>query len=277
MTRIGRKAWYVLAAAAIPALFLASPASATHSWGGYHWGRTANPFTLKLGDNVGTAWDSYLAGASTDWFESLVLDTVIVPGTVNPRTCKPRSGMVQVCNAKYGFNGWLGIAQIWLSGEHITQGVNKLNDSYFGLSTYNTPAWRAMVACQIAHTFGLDHQDENQTNTNLGTCMDYTNNPVGLPSNIAPNQHDYDELVTIYNHADSTTTVGNSASGAMANNANDWGQGGALHQGRQGLRLRQDRAGCQMVTFVTGAEVSCKTGRDGAAVTLPPSHLRRLC
>jgi hypothetical protein len=254
MTRIGRKAWYVLAAAAIPALFLASPASATHSWGGYHWGRTANPFTLKLGDNVGSAWDSYLAGASTDWSESLVLDTVIVPGTVNPRTCKPRSGMVQVCNAKYGFNGWLGIAQIWLSGEHITQGVNKLNDSYFGLSTYNTPAWRAMVACQeIAHTFGLDHQDENQTNTNLGTCMDYTNNPVGPPSNIAPNQHDYDELVTIYNHADSTTTV-NSASGAMANNANDWGKAVRFTKDGKGRVFVKDLgAGRQMVTFVTWA------------------------
>jgi hypothetical protein len=99
--------------------------------------------------------DPILAGASAQWSESLVLDTVIVPGTVNPRTCKPRSGMVQVCNAKYGFNGWLGIAQIWLSGTHITQGVNKLNDSYFNLSTYNTPAWRAMVTCDISDFLAL--------------------------------------------------------------------------------------------------------------------------
>jgi hypothetical protein len=30
----------------------APSANATHSWNGYHWARTANPFTLKLGDNL---------------------------------------------------------------------------------------------------------------------------------------------------------------------------------------------------------------------------------
>ena len=55
-----------------------------------------------------------------------------------------------------------------------------------------------MVTCQeIGHTFGLDHQDENFTNTNLGTCMDYTNDP---STNQHPNQHDYDELASIYGH-----------------------------------------------------------------------------
>jgi hypothetical protein len=56
------------------------------------------------------------------------------------------------------------------------------------------------VACQeIGHTFGLGHQDENLDNTNLGSCMDYTSNPV---SNEHPNQHDYDQLVRIYEHLD---------------------------------------------------------------------------
>ena len=26
---------------------------------------------------------------------------------------------------------------------------------------------------EIGHTFGLDHQDENFSNANLGSCMDY--------------------------------------------------------------------------------------------------------
>src|SRR5882672_956803 len=61
--------------------------------------------------------------------------------------------------------------------------------------------------CQeVAHTFGLDHQDTNQTNPNLGTCMDYTTNPAGPPSNEHPNAHDYAELVTIYSHVDSFST-----------------------------------------------------------------------
>lgn len=28
---------------------------ASHSWNGYHWARTSNPFTLKLGNNLTTA------------------------------------------------------------------------------------------------------------------------------------------------------------------------------------------------------------------------------
>jgi len=60
--------------------------------------------------------------------------------------------------------------------------------------------------CQeVGHTFGLDHQDETFDNPNLGTCMDYTNNP---STNQHPNQHDYDWLESIYSHTDNTTTVG---------------------------------------------------------------------
>lgn len=37
---------------------------------------------------------------------------------------------------------------------------------------------RCLVTCQeVGHTFGLDHRDENFDNGNLGTCMDYTNDP----------------------------------------------------------------------------------------------------
>ncbi|MGI8974391.1 MAG: hypothetical protein ACR2HI_09475, partial [Gaiella sp.] len=98
-------------------------ALASHSWNGYHWARTANPFTLKLGDNVTATWDSYLATTSADWTVPNVLDTTIVAGGAKPRNCRPTSGRVEVCNATYGNTGWLGLAQIWASGSHITQGV----------------------------------------------------------------------------------------------------------------------------------------------------------
>jgi len=196
----------LLAFAAFPALV-----SASHSWDGYHWARTQNPFTLKLGDNVSIAWDAYLNDASNDWSTSIVLDTTIVTGrnVSKPKSCRPTSGRVEVCSASYGNTGWLGLAQIWITGSHITQGITKLNDTYFNTATYNTPGWRHLVMCQeIGHTFGLDHQDENFSNVNLGTCMDYTNKPFGPPSNEHPNQHDHDQLNTIYTHPDSMTTVG---------------------------------------------------------------------
>ena len=81
-------------------------ASADHSWGPYHWARTANPFTLKLGDNVSSAWDSYLRTASTKWSLSSVLDTSVV-STLSNRNCRATLGRVEVCNRTYGNNGWL--------------------------------------------------------------------------------------------------------------------------------------------------------------------------
>lgn len=188
-----------------------SAAYASHSWGGYHWARTANPFTLKLGDDVSVAWDAFLGQASVDWSKSDVLDTSVVAGGTNPKNCRPVSGRVEICNGKYGSNGWLGLASIWASGNHITQGTVKLNDTYFNTPTYNSPAWRQFVMCQeVGHTFGLNHQDENFSNLNLGTCMDYTNNPSrddGSGNNLYPNAHDYEELDLIYAHPDSTTTI----------------------------------------------------------------------
>lgn len=196
----------VLLAGLMAAAGVTATLSAEHTWGNYHWGRTSNPFTLKVGDNVSSAWDSYLTTAAYDWNQSSVLNLTVVPGTKNPRTCKPTVGRIEVCNERYGNNGWLGIAQIWANGDHITQAITKLNDTYFASPTYNTPAWRQLVTCQeLGHDFGLNHQDEAFGNANLNTCMDYTSNP---STNQHPNVHDYDELDLIYAHLDTTTTVG---------------------------------------------------------------------
>lgn len=214
----------IVAGVAALAIIAAYPTAASHSWGSYHWARTSNPFNLKLGDNVTSQWDAYLGEASTDWTVSEVLDTTIVPGSVKSvKQCTPPNGRVEVCNSKYGFNGWLGVAGIYLTGGHIYKGYVKLNDSYFNASAYNKPEWRRLVMCQeVGHEFGLDHQDETFDNPNLGTCMDYTDNPLGPPSNEHPNQHDYDQLVDIYSpndhggHVDGTTTVGQSVRGGKS-------------------------------------------------------------
>lgn len=197
---------------------------AAHSWGGYHWARTANPFTLKLGDNLTANWDPYLATTSTDWSVSSVLDTSIVAGK-GGKNCRATAGRVEVCNRKYGNNGWLGIAQIWINGTgHITQGLAKMNDTYFTMSAYNTTAWKNLVMCQeVAHAFGLNHQDEDFSNANLGTCMDYTSDP---STNQHPNAHDYEQLELIYAHPDSSTTLSAGAPGSNGQDLDDpqgWG------------------------------------------------------
>ena len=260
-----KKSFRILSVFVLIAVLAAFPlsASANHSWGSYHWARTSNPFTLKLGDNVTSAWDAYLVGASNDWSVSSVLNTTIVAGSTTGRKCRPTAGRVEVCNASYGNNGWLGLASIWASGNHITQGTAKMNDSYFNQAQYNTPAWRRLVMCQeVAHTFGLDHQDEGFGAPNLGTCMDYTNDPDGGgaygPSNEHPNAHDYEQLETIYAHLDSTSTVGAAPPGfanADMHAVENWGE--KVHEsadGRSALYMRDFGNGYKIFTFVFWAE-----------------------
>jgi hypothetical protein len=250
MFRPGRR--IAIALGFVLALALPGTVGANHSWGGYHWARTSNPFTVKLGDNVSSTWDSILATTSSDWTSSSVLDTTVVPGRAKGKNCRPTSGRVEVCNGTYGNNGWLGVAQIWISGgTHITQGTVRVNDTYFNTSQYNTEPWRNLVMCQeVGHTFGLDHQDEDFNNANLGTCMDYTSNPA---SNQHPNQHDYEELETIYKHLDSTTTVGQATTGNGADvaDAGAWGRSvAASNGGRSSVYVRDLGAGSRVVTFV---------------------------
>ncbi|MEK7538866.1 MAG: hypothetical protein AAB552_03435 [Patescibacteria group bacterium] len=251
---------------------LATTAYASHTWGNYHWARTSTPFVLKLGDKVSGVWDSHLATSSAEWNASTVLETVIVPSlAADPRTCKPSLGRVEVCNTKYGKTGWLGIASIWATGEHITQGTVKLNDTYFATATYNTPAWRNLVMCQeIAHTFGLGHQDEIFNNANLGTCMDYTNDPSGALygqlSNEYPNTHDYVQLETIYTHLDTITTLGSKLLGLPARkgsvredidttNSSEWGREiKRSSDGKSSLHERELGNGTKVFTFVIWAE-----------------------
>jgi hypothetical protein len=234
----------------------ASLGNAGHSWGNYHWARMSNPFTIVLGDNVSSTWDSFLQTTSLDWTESTVLNTAIQPGNAKPRNCRPTAGRAEVCNATYGNTGWLGVAQIWISGgDHITQGTVKVNDTYFNTATYNTTAWRNLVMCQeVGHIFGLNHQDENFNNANLGTCMDYTGDP---STNQHPNKHDYDQLTAIYLHLDSSTTIGMPTEmpaamlGRDFDRQNSWGQ--SVKRSRDGAReiyVRDFGGGFRIVTHV---------------------------
>lgn len=207
-----RKTLLVFGAAVVVVGALASAAAANHSWGGYHWARTANPFTIQVGDNVTPSWDSYLRTAAADWSADTArnpLNATVVAGAGKGR-CRATSGRVEVCNGAYGNNGWLGVAQIWVtSSGHITRGTAKMNDTYFNTSKYNTAAWRGSVMCQeVGHTWGLDHQDES--GADFHTCMDYATNPDS--DNMHPNRHDYEELAIIYSHLDATTTIGRAAS-----------------------------------------------------------------
>jgi hypothetical protein len=171
-------------------------------------------------------------------------------------------GTTQVCNAKYGANGWLGLASINITGgTHITQGSAKMNDTYFNSATYNNPNEKLHVVCQeVAHTFGLGHQSED--GKSLDTCMDYfSNTGANATSTLStkPNAHDFDQLNLIYgSHFDSTSTVAASTAAAAASaevditdDPNSWGV--LVRQsanGRSSIYERFNRDGSKTVTHI---------------------------
>src|SRR5206468_7438805 len=142
-----------------------------------------------------------------------------VAGATRPKTCKATLGRVEVCSADYGGVQWLGVATIWLQSgtKHIVQGTVKNNDHYFGSSSYqynNTAEMQHVICQEIGHTSGLDHQDTS--GISLNTCMDYYHNTSASDTKSThPNQHDYDELATIYQHLDSSSTVGAASAGLL--------------------------------------------------------------
>ncbi len=247
----------VLAAASLGTLSLLSPAEASHGWNNYHWARTASSFTLKVGNNVTGTWTAPFGTALQDWSTSSVLDLTEVTGTANKR-CSAVSGTVQVCNGKYGQNGWLGLASINISGSHITQGTAKMNDSYFSLATYDNPNEKLHVMCQeIGHTFGLGHTSEDGSSQN--TCMDYFSNTganAGSTLSTHPNAHDYDQLVATYAHVDATTTVGSSSasSPSVGDDRSTWGrEASRTADGSESTFVRDLGGGNAVVTHVTWA------------------------
>jgi hypothetical protein len=168
--------------------------------------------TIRLGVTTSfrTRCPTFFREAIHYWNASTVIESPWSFGSISQRRrCTSATGKIEVCNESYGQTGWLGIAGISLSGGHIVKGYTKLNDTYYATAQYNTPAWRRLVYCQeVGHNYGLAHQNEIFTNVNTGSCMDYTNAPAagilggvnyGL-SNEYPNAHDYEQLLTIYNH-----------------------------------------------------------------------------
>jgi hypothetical protein len=165
---------------------------------------------------------------------------------------------VEVCSANYGNTGWLGVAQIWITGGvHIVQGTVKNNDYYFGSSSYaynNTAEMQHVICQEIGHTFGLAHQDES--GISLNTCMDYYHNTSASDTKSThPNQHDYDELVIIYSHLDSTSTIGQLPAAILKgdfSSPKEWGQlVSKSARGDESVFVRDFGRGNLVVTFVT--------------------------
>ncbi len=217
---------------------LTSTSYADNSWGPYHWARTATsiPFNLTVVNSTTIDWDGFVSQSIYDWSNPLapsstnltmVEDTTGDTSKKTRRRCKGPSGQLRICNLAYGPNGWLGIAGISVDADnHITTGYTKLNDTYFALDFYNNPEWKQSVTCQeLGHNIGLHHQDEDFYNTALETCMDYQITP--WPN---PDEHDFEQLDTIYGHTDSYNSF--SSGGSDPDGGDPDGGGGCKGKGK---------------------------------------------
>lgn len=202
----------VLSLVALMIVAVAMPAFASHGWSTYHWSRTCGTCAKSLtiyDTTVATAkanWPNHLqksvfgdpanpnSANRLGWNDSVVLTLAITGSSASRSSCSPVSGAVRVCNYTYGANGWLGLAQIWASGSHITQGTTKVNDSYFN-GNYPVTEQRHVMCQEVGHDFGLGHTSENGSSQN--TCMDYYQNTSGTDwTSTGPNTHDFAQLQT---------------------------------------------------------------------------------
>src|SRR3712207_5919269 len=79
----------------------------------YHWPRKRPQFTLKVGANVSSDWNSYLRRAISDWNKNDTVSLDKVGGQTNPQNCNPTKGRVEVCSWSYGTQkGWLGLTRL---------------------------------------------------------------------------------------------------------------------------------------------------------------------
>lgn len=220
---------------------------------GAHWARTSNPFTLQVKANLTGKWRKHATRAARDWQKSGVVRVRVTNSNGgNRRVCQPRNGQVELCNAKFGENGWLGLARVWIdSNNHIVKASISMNDTYFNRAPYNKAKARQHTMChELGHVLGLDHNGQK-------SCMNDSNRSVFRDAK--PSKRDYNKLKQIYRHKDNKAAVRNTArEGARFGAASDPGGPSAADEGTfsatETVRTERLPGGGRLVTTVIWAD-----------------------
>ena len=157
---------------------------AFHQWGCYHWAWPTATGKLDLGYAYG------MMQTNRDYFGAYTRSRDVWNTAPPLNVFQVASGNQLTWYAKrYGFNGWLGLATIYINGCIINKGTSKLNDSYLRSSGYSQTNIDHVACQEVGHTFGLDHD-----RTRTDTCM----NDTVLAAGAKISQHDKDQILSIY-------------------------------------------------------------------------------
>ncbi len=167
-------------------LFGATVASADHSWNDYHF-PSYNLSPTVVDDT----------SSSLYYVEDAVLEWSVLPTNINPTLTTASKGDITVKEAFSPF--WLGLARIFIDGDHITKGEVKLNTRL--LNSYGEAAADHVLCQELGHVLGLNHNRDGVTGGSPDTtCM---NDQTTLGLYTSPNSHDTDQLNLIYDgHVD---------------------------------------------------------------------------
>jgi hypothetical protein len=185
--------------AALLSLALASTAAAGHVWRvdgrALHWASTSNPVQVDLGDNLSDpTWDSLKGVPSFVWSLTPAAPGRLGPNSyvrVNTRAGGLSANEVEMHDAPYGLNGWVGEATLEAidSLGHIRDATVRLNESY----ALSRSEKHAAINHEIGHVLGLDHEQ----GTVMCAVLCGIENPVG---------HDYDIVNMVNHHLDGYST-----------------------------------------------------------------------
>jgi len=162
---------------------------------------------LTVANACSSDWDEHFAKAVLDWdrlgedlefYGNVDILELTMKDVKHDVECSQSSGILKVCNGNYGETDWKGVNEVLIKEGYISSSVAKMNEFYLG----DENLWneRRYTMChEMGHGLGLGHADTNFFNTDLNTCMDYTNHP---QNNLKPNEGDFAKLGKLYGGKD---------------------------------------------------------------------------
>jgi len=171
--------------------------------------------SLEIVNACEDKWTDFLNTAVQNWDNGFPLDplTLSISRASYDPVCEAITGKIKVCNADYGDTRWRGLNELMLNKQTntIVSSTAKMNEFY--LSTESDDQKLYTMCHEMGHGFGLPHWDEDFFNEDMGTCMDYTNNP---GANKKPDASNFLFLAQIYGGVNITTGQAVPASAVMS-------------------------------------------------------------